>query len=296
MPSTSFPQHPTIDKVPLHQNTHPMKNLLRLIALLLLTAPGFTHRMQAQCSAENTAFSSGETLMYDLYFNWKFMWIKVGTAAMSINGTQYDGQPAYKAQLITRTSSRADKFFVMRDTLIAYTGHDLVPYRYEKRALEGKRYTHDQATYSYPAGQCHVALSRKVRGRPEATDTYTGSVCAYDMLSMMLRARSFDASGFRKGHRIKFMMADGKRCEPKVIEYRGKKTFKMENTGTKYRCLVFTFLETEDGKEKEIVTFYITDDKNHLPVRLDMNLNFGTAKAFLTGTRGLRHRQTSKIN
>ena len=273
-----------------------MKKFLPLIALLLLSTCLDTSRMQAQCTAENTAFSSGETLMYDLYYNWKFVWVKAGTASMNIRGTKYDGKSAYKAQLITRTSARADKFFVMRDTLIAYIGHDLVPYHYEKRALEGKRYTHDQATYSYRSGQCHVALSRKIRGRAEATGTYTGHVCAYDMLSMMLRARSFDASGFKKGHRIKFMMADGKKCEPKVIEYRGKKTFKMENTGTKYRCLVFTFLETEEGKEKEIVTFYITDDKNHLPVRLDMNLNFGTAKAFLTGTRGLRHPQTSIIN
>ena len=273
-----------------------MKKFLPLIAFFLLSAGIGTSRMQAQCTAENTAFSSGETLMYDLYYNWKFVWVKAGTASMNIRGTKHDGKSAYKAQLITRTSARADKFFVMRDTLIAYIGHDLVPYHYEKRALEGKRYTHDQATYSYPSGQCHVALSRKIRGRAEATGTYTGHVCAYDMLSMMLRARSFDASEFKKGHRIKFMMADGKKCEPKVIEYRGKKTFKMENTGTKYRCLVFTFLETEEGKEKEIVTFYITDDKNHLPVRLDMNLNFGTAKAFLTGTRGLRHPQTSIIN
>ena len=38
-----------------------------------------------------------------------------------------------------------------------------------------------------------------------------------------------------------------------------------------------------------------TDDKNHIPVRLDMNLNFGTAKAFLTGASGLRNPQDSRI-
>ena len=49
------------------------------------------------------------------------------------------------------------------------------------------------------------------------------------------------------------------------------------------------------GKEKEIVKFYITDDANHLPVRLDLNLNFGTAKAYLTGAKGLRNPQTAKL-
>ena len=52
---------------------------------------------------------------------------------------------------------------------------------------------------------------------------------------------------------------------------------------------------TKDGKEKEVVTFYITDDKNHLPVRLDMYLRFGSAKAFLTEAKGVRNPQTAII-
>lgn len=38
----------------------------------------------AQCTAENNAFSAGEDLSYKLYFNWKFIWVTVGTANMSI--------------------------------------------------------------------------------------------------------------------------------------------------------------------------------------------------------------------
>ena len=40
---------------------------------------------------------------------------------------------------------------------------------------------------------------------------------------------------------------------------------------------------------------YITDDKNHLPVRLDLYLNFGSAKAFLSSVRGNRHPLTSIV-
>ena len=29
----------------------------------------------AQCGIANTAFKSGESLTYDLYFNWKFIWM-----------------------------------------------------------------------------------------------------------------------------------------------------------------------------------------------------------------------------
>ena len=40
-----------------------------LIALLTLVASS----AMAQCPLTNTAFNSGETLTYNLYFNWKFV-------------------------------------------------------------------------------------------------------------------------------------------------------------------------------------------------------------------------------
>ena len=69
----------------------------------------------------------------------------------------------------------------------------------------------------------------------------------------------------------------------------------MDETGITYRCLVFSFVEYEGKKEKEVVTFYITDDLNHMPVRLDLFLNFGTAKAFLREHTPLRNPETSII-
>ena len=50
-----------------------------------------------------------------------------------------------------------------------------------------------------------------------------------------------------------------------------------------------------ENKEKEVITFYITDDLNHLPVRLDMYLNFGSAKAFLSDIKGNRYPLTSIV-
>ena len=50
-----------------------------------------------------------------------------------------------------------------------------------------------------------------------------------------------------------------------------------------------------EGKEKEVITFFISDDKNHLPIRLDMYLNFGSAKAFLKSVQGNRYPMTSVV-
>lgn len=268
-----------------------MKRLITLLAaaLIALTAA------RAQCSAPNTAFKSGETLMYDLYFNWKFVWVKAGTAYMNTTQTRWKGKPAFKTYLITRGSDKADKYFVMRDTLTAYCGTDLVPYYYRKGAFEGKSYRLNEVAYSYDGDKCTAKMTYRKNNDKALHKQYSGEYCAYDMISMLMRARSFDASTFKTGHRIPFLMADGHTCQWQNIVYRGKKKFKMENSETTYRCLVFSFMEKEDGKEKEIVRFYITDDKNHIPVRLDLNLSFGTAKAFLSGATGLRNPQTAKL-
>ena len=53
------------------------------------------------------------------------------------------------------------------------------------------------------------------------------------------------------------------------------------DNGTKYDCLVLSYVEKDGNKDKEIVRFFVTDDVKHIPVRLDMFLRFGSAKAFL---------------
>ena len=162
-------------------------------------------------------------------------------------------------------------------------------------AMRRNRYTVDEAWYSYEGGKNHVKLRFKTHRDEIRESEQQSNLCVYDMLSMMLRARSFDASDYKVGQKIHFPMVDGGKVEEQTLIYRGKKTFKMEESKTKYRCLVFSFVEYEEGKEKEVVTFYITDDLNHLPVRLDMYLRFGSAKAFLTEAKGVRNPQTSII-
>ena len=120
-------------------------------------------------------------------------------------------------------------------------------------------------------------------------------VCVYDMLSILLQARSYDPTDYQPGQKILFSMATGRAVEKQTLIFRRRENYKAEN-GVTYRCLVFSLVEyTAEGKEKEVITFYITDDRNHLPVRLDMYLNFGSAKAFLTDIKGNRHPLTSIV-
>ena len=47
-----------------------------IIGLVALLTGIFALPASAQCEAKNDAFQSGEHVMYDLYFNWKFVWVK----------------------------------------------------------------------------------------------------------------------------------------------------------------------------------------------------------------------------
>ena len=253
-------------------------------------------KASAQCGIENKAFSNGEFLTYDLYFNWKFVWLKVGSASMSTVSSTFRGQPAYRTSLTTRGNNRLDGVFVMRDTLLSYCSTaDLSPLYFRKGALEGSRYYVDELWYSYPRNHCRLRMHRIDADGEQHWQEKEYADCVYDMMSIFLRARNFDASKLKEGDIIPMPISDARNLSNSWLTYRGKDTFKVDGTGEKFRCLVFSFYEREDGKSHELIRFYITDDMNHIPVRLDMFLSFGSAKVFLKGYKGVRSPMTSKI-
>lgn len=266
-----------------------MKRII-LLCLCMLAA----WSVRAQYEAENKAFKAGERVTYDLYFNWKFVWVKAGTAEMAIHNTTWHGEPAYRTYLQTKGNKRADFFFVMRDTLENVMSQKLVPYFFRKGAEEGKHYTVDSVTFTYKDGKSHIRQSRHRRGRDPKFANDVTDYCVYDMLSILARARSFDPTNYRVGQKIRFPMATGSAIEEQTLIFRGREVVDA-NDKHDYQCLKFSLVEYKDGKEKEVITFFITDDANHLPVRLDMYLNFGSAKAFLTGVHGNRHPITSRV-
>ncbi len=249
----------------------------------------------AQCGIENNAFKSGEELAYDLYFNWKFIWVKVGTAEMDTKMAKFEGKDAWKSYLITRGNPKLDKFFVMRDTLLSYCNPDLSPLYFRKGAKEGDSYYVDEIWYSYPHGNCQLKKHRITSSGEHLWKTTTYKSCIYDMMSIFLRARNFDASKMKKNETIPMPVSDAMGLSNSWLEFRGRENYKMSDTKEKFRCLVFSFYERDNGKSKELLRFWVTDDENHIPVRLDMFLSFGSAKAYLKSYKGVRSPMTAKI-
>lgn len=272
------------------------KNKIRVAFFILFSLLFSPVGAQSQCGIENTAFKSGERLTYNLYFNWKFVWFKVGVATMNTDFTTFEGKQAWRSSLVTGGNKRLDKFFVMRDTLLSYCNTDLSPLYFRKGSFEGKRYYVDEIWYSYPRGNCHLKKHAITSSGEHLWGENTYKQCIYDMMSIFLRARNFDAKGMKEGDIIQLPISDATHLNNAWLQFRGRETFKVEDTKEKFRCLVFSFFEREDGKNHELIRFFVTDDKNHIPVRLDMFLSFGSAKAYLKNYKGVRGEMTSKVN
>lgn len=224
------------------------------------------------------------------------MWVKAGSATMTINKSSYANTPAYRTHLLMRGSKQADSYFLLRDTLTSYVSIDgLKPLYYGKKDIEGKKHKKREVWYSYSGNQCR-ARQQYTRSNGNVTkrdETRTAQI--YDMLSVMLNARTFSTAGWTKGKRINFLMTDGNGVSQQTLIYRGKTNVKMRDSKAVYRCLQLSFVQKQGNKEKEVITFFVTDDANHIPVRLDMYLNFGTSKAYLASSRGLKNSSTAQI-
>ncbi len=268
---------------------------MKRILILLYSWLAIYASVYAQCAAKNEAIQPGERLTYELKFNWKFIWVNAGEAKMDLLPINYGGKPCYQTTLLAISNKKVDFFFKMRDTLTCITTERLEPVYFRKGAEEGRRYTVDEAWFNFKNGNCYVDQKRTYKDGEIILTKDTLNQCVFDMLSILLQARSFDPTSYKVGDKILFPMATGRRVEEQTLIYRGKEIFKAENE-VKYRCLVFSLVEYDQKrKEKEVITFYVTDDKNHLPVRLDLYLNFGSAKAFLQTIEGNRHPLTSIV-
>jgi len=271
-----------------------MKKLVTTILLAMALQP--INLLAQQCEVANTAFKEGESVRYDLYFDWGIIWKKVGYATFSTEKTVYEGQPAYDIRLMAVGSKEADMLFKLRDSLQVYMTERLEPLYYKKAAEEGSHYSVDEAWYERENG---VSKVHQLRTRPGVADftpiesDTEDSRCIYDMLSIIARARNFSAEHFMQGHQTTLPLATGRKVEEETLICLGDNTIKAKD-GKKYACKGFSlYAFDKDGDKKEILRFYITDDANRLPVRIDFYLKIGSAKAYLKEVKGNAHPLTS---
>lgn len=265
------------------------KKTIKIIAVLLLAAIAPLSLM-AQCGNSNTCFKAGEELNYDLYFKYGLINMKAGKSTIAIKDVLYKSQPAYNMTMTAQSTGAASKIFSLNDIFECIISKDMNPLKYTKIAHEGSDYTEESINYKYDNDDIYITTKRIRNNRLRFDTTLTTKKCLYDMMSIVLYTRTIDYSEMKAGDKVQVDFLSGRDIVAMDIKLEGIETIE-GNNNKKYECLKLVLLINDKAFEnkEEAMKVYLSNDRNHLPVRIDSKLKIGSTRVILKDTKGLLH-------
>lgn len=252
-----------------------MKKSVFTIFLLLLT--GFALQAQSQ-----KAFSAGEWFKFRIHygpFNASFATLEVDEA--NINGT-----PVYHVEGKGKSTGLLHWFFKVDDNYQTYIDKkDGKPYKFIRKINEGG-YTKDlEIDFDHKNNKAYVADKKHNQNH-----TYTTKPNVHDMLSAFYYIRNnIKNDELRPGDEMHLnLFIDDENMDFK-LKFLGREVIKTKfgKVATlKFRPYV---MAGRVFKEKESLTFWVSDDANKLPIKIEANLAIGSLDADLDEYKGLKH-------
>jgi hypothetical protein len=124
---------------------------------------------------------------------------------------------------------------------------------------------------------------------------YVVPACVQDVMSSIYYARNIDFSRYKTGDKIPFTMFLDYENFNLFIRYLGKETIKTRY-GT-FRTIKFSPLLVKGTifEGGEGMTVWVTDDANHIPVRIESPIVVGKVKVDMMGYANLRYPLSSFV-
>jgi hypothetical protein len=248
--------------------------------------PGMVRGQNAFCNTRNTSFQEGEKLNFKVYYNMSFIWIFAGNASFTTTLSEMNGNKVYHVVGAGKTASSYEWFYKVNDKYETFINTEtMIPERFIRDVNEGSMRFHHDVTFYHKKEQ---AVSKN--------KTYTITKCTQDVLSAIFFARNIDYSKYNVGDKIPFDMFLDDKLYSLYIKYQGKEV--IETKMGKFRAIKIVPLLIEgtifDGGEKMVV--WVSDDANHLPLRVDSPILVGSIKVDLMGYENLRNPFSSLIS
>ena len=247
---------------------------------------------------EELAFHAGERMDFILHYRWGSINTDVGTATVTLDSLDFNGEEAFMCHVSGRTSRFFDIFFKVREEFSSWFTRDgLRPLKFSRETYEGTYEARNTYLYRWDAAEPCIAA-----------DVYTSSIgqksmelpltpCTYDLPALFFFARNMDIENVDAGKRYPMTFAiDDEVYNVYFILY-GKETIKVKGLGT-VNTIKFAakLLEGEVFKGEEDMMIWISDDENRLPVYFEAPLRVGLAAGRMSGYDGLKHPFTSLVN
>ncbi len=225
----------------------------------------------------NYSFREGEVLNYIIHYGF----LDAGAARLELVPEKEEmyGRKILHCVGTGWSLKKFDWIFKVRDRYETYMDAEGVfPYKFVRRVDEGG-YKINQNYHFYPSkNKIHTGKKDLV----ESPEKYV-----QDMISSFYYARTIDFKNANKGDIFTIpSFVDGK-FFPIKIKYKGEATISIRSG--KYKCFLFNPV-VQTGrifKNENDLKFYVTNDKNKIPILVEAKLLIGAIKMELTSYEGL---------
>lgn len=245
-----------------------------IICLLLLFSPFYIFSQQA--------YNPGEWFKFRVHYGI----LNAGYASMEVSESTLNNENVYHVVGKGWSTGAVHAFFKVDDNYETYIDRENGrPYRFIRQISEGGHTRDIQVDFDHNLKKAFVA-DKKHR----ENHTYTIPADVQDMLSAFYYLRNdLNDKPLVPGQEYRLNMFYGEETNDFKLKFLGREviTTKFGKIATlKFRPYV---LAGRVFKEKESLTFWITDDQNKMPVKIKAKLAVGSLSASLDEFKGLKH-------
>ena len=251
-----------------------MKKVYYLLAIFLFGSFSLFAQTEA---GSNYAFQSQEKISYNVYYNVIGIYVNAGTATFTTSSEKMEGEDVFHVVGEGSTNPHYDWIFKVRDRYESYFANNLQPVKFIRNINEGKYKKHEEITFNH---ETNTAVTKK--------GVYKVPENVQDVISTMYYARNINYDQYKVDDKIPFTMFLNDRVYDMYIYYLGKETIK-----TKYGKFNVIKLKPLLIKESvfeggEKMTLWVTDDPNHVPIRVESPIVVGSVKIDLMHHENLK--------
>ncbi len=238
------------------------------------------------CNLRNTAFKADEEVRMKVFYSTLGMYVGAGEALFTSTVERFNGKSVYHLVGDGKTYSFFDNFFKVRDRYESYVDTStMLPYKFVRNVDEGGYKKYNNVTFNQEA---NTAVS--TNGVFKVTD------CIQDVVSMVYCARNIDFNKYKPDDKIFFDMFLDDEVFHLYIRYLGKEKIKTRYgkfNAIKIKPLLIKGTIFEGGEK---MTAWLSDDPNHLLLRVESPIAVGSIKVDMMSYKNLRHPLSSLIS
>jgi Protein of unknown function (DUF3108) len=262
-----------------------MKSKL-LFVILMLSGRLPVSVNEDPCVIKNLSFYSGEKVRYNIYYYLAGVYVEAGEVRFSCAMEQFGQKPVYHVIATGKTLPFYDHLYKVREFYESFMDTStLLAYKFVRNIQEG-------STRKYE----NIIFNRKVQTAITDSGVYKISPCVQDVLGAVYYIRNIPTENLKPGDKVGFTMFLDNRLYPSYIRYMGKEIIKTKYGRFHTIKIKPLLIEGSMFEAGEKMTVWVTDDQNHLPVRIQSLIRIGSVKADMMEFENLRWPLSALIN